>query len=110
MFFRLTALLVALSGLLLAPSALACSSTTAYVAPSNFELVQMAEAIGIYVAEPLPQTGSGPTNPDDPGLGGFGDPMIFRGATTTAPPSRSSRIFFNNAGRIRSVSGRTRTR
>ncbi|HEX8364172.1 MAG TPA: hypothetical protein VF603_02690 [Allosphingosinicella sp.] len=41
------AALLAVTGTL---PALACSSTTEYVAPSNFELVQMADAIGIYAA------------------------------------------------------------
>lgn len=30
------------------PQAQACSSTSEYVAPSNFELVEMAEAVGVY--------------------------------------------------------------
>ncbi len=44
------------AGALLAQSALACSVTADYVVPSNFELVQIADAI--VVATPLGQTGS----------------------------------------------------
>ncbi len=43
-----------LSASLLAKPAFACSSSDDYVAPSNFELVEMADAIGIYVAEGVP--------------------------------------------------------
>jgi hypothetical protein len=42
--------MAAFSALFTASVASACSSTTQHVAPSNFELVQMADAIGIYTA------------------------------------------------------------
>ncbi|MEA3011981.1 MAG: hypothetical protein QOD42_526 [Sphingomonadales bacterium] len=52
------ALIATLAGLLAAIPAAACSSTDRYIAPSNFELVQMADAIGIYTAV------SGSSGPD----------------------------------------------
>ena len=89
---KLVALLAALLGLLQAAPARACSSSSDYVAPSNFELVQMAEAIGIYVAEPAPPAGPAPVNPGDTILNGFGDPMVLRleRGLMGAPPAEMS--------------------
>jgi hypothetical protein len=47
----ITGLMAPVLALFTASVASACSSTTQYVAPSNFELVQMANAIGIYTAQ-----------------------------------------------------------
>jgi hypothetical protein len=90
----LFALIATLAALLAATSAAACSSSRDYVAPSNFELVQMAEAVGIYVAEapppaPAPVAAAGT---DTQVIGGFGDPVIFRLERTLAgaPPATLS--------------------